>query len=179
MICCVRNDSVTASSDGISYASSYPITWIDCAPPSTAPRHWIVERMTLFSGCCAVSVVPELPEKNRSRPDAGWIAPNRSVATQYHSRRAARSFATSSNRSIVVAKWNDSRGANESTASPRATSASLYTTAEAIASASSWIASHPASRAWYPVIEIGLNRGNAPAAYSITSQLSRNDGAGG
>ena len=36
-------------------------------------------------------------------------------------RRAARNFATSSNRSLCAAKKNDSRGANESTASPAST----------------------------------------------------------
>ena len=106
-----------------------------------------VERITLFSGCCAVSVVPEFPEKNRSRPELGSFAPKRSVAIRYHIRRAARSFATSSNRSIVVAKWNDSRGANASNASPRAISASEYAIADASVSASSWTASQPASRA--------------------------------
>ena len=55
---------------------------------------------TLFSGCCAVSVVPEFPEKNRSRPEFASFAPKRSVAIRYHMRRAARSFATSSNRSM-------------------------------------------------------------------------------
>ena len=102
----------------------------------------------LLSGCCAVSVVPEFPEKNRSRPEFGSFAPNRSVAIRDHIRRAARSFATSSKRSIVVAKWNDSRGANESKSRPRATSASAYAMADASVSASSWTASHPASRAW-------------------------------
>ena len=124
------------------------MTWIDCAPPSTAPRHCTVDRMRLFSGCCAVSVVPEFPEKNRSRPEFASFAPKRSVAIRYHMRRAARSFATSSNRSMVVAKWKESRGANVSNASPRAISASEYAIADASVSASSWIASHPASRAW-------------------------------
>ena len=101
----------------------------------------------LLRGCCAVSVVPELPEKNRRRPERGSFAPKRSVAMPNHIRRAARSFATSSNRSSVVAKWNDRRGANVSKAIPRSISASEYAIAEAIVSASSWTASHPASRA--------------------------------
>jgi hypothetical protein len=83
-----------------------------------------VDRITLFSGCWAVSVVPEFPEKKRSRAAAGEVAPNRSVASRYQIRRAARSLATSSNRSSVVAKWNDSRGANSSKRRPLAVKAS-------------------------------------------------------
>ena len=92
--------------------------------------------------------MPEFPEKNRSRAAAGAPAPNRSVATRYQIRRAARSLATSSNRSRVVAKWNDSRGANVSKSRPRARNASQYATAEAMVRASSCTASQPASRAW-------------------------------
>ena len=47
-----------------------------------------------------------------------------------------------------MAKWNDSRGANPSKSIPRARSASEYAIADAIVSASSCTASHPASRAW-------------------------------
>ena len=46
------------------------------------------------------------------------------VAMRYQRRRAARSLATSSKRSSVVAKWKDSRGANRSKASPRPVSSS-------------------------------------------------------
>ena len=73
-------------------------------------------------------------EPQASRP-SDPVAPKRSVAIRYHIRRAARSFATSSNRSSVVAKWNDSRGANASKAIPRAISASEYAIADAIVSA--------------------------------------------
>ena len=93
---------------------------MDWAPPSTAARHCRVERTTLFSGCWAVSVAPEQPEKKRSRPECGLAAPNRWVAISYHRARAARTLAASSNRSSWLEKWKDSRGANESNARPRA-----------------------------------------------------------
>ena len=43
----------------------------------------------------------------------------------------------------------------------------------------SWTASQPASRAWYPVIEIGLKRGSSRAQYSTTSPASWSEGCGG
>src|ERR1700688_4694233 len=115
--------------------------------------------MMLLRGCCAVSVVPELPEKKRSGADAALRAPNRSVAIRHQRRRAARSLATSSKRSSVVAKWNDRRGPKRSNDRPRLTSDSVYAIAEAMVRPSFWTALHPASRAWYQVIEIGLKRG--------------------
>ena len=78
------------------------MTWIDWAPPSTAPRHWTVDRITLFSGCCAVRVVPELPEKNRSLAAAGFAAPNRWVAMRCQRRRAARNFVTGVPRGVNI-----------------------------------------------------------------------------
>src|SRR5260370_34952673 len=79
----------------------------------------MVDRITLLSGCWAVRVVPELPEKKRSRAAAGTLAPNRSVAMRYHMRRAARGLAASSNRSRGGPKSNDRRGAKWAKPTPR------------------------------------------------------------
>jgi hypothetical protein len=63
-------------------------------------------------------------------------------------RRAARNFATSSNRSLCAAKKNERRGANVSTASPAFVARSTYSTAFAKVNASSCTAVAPASRMW-------------------------------
>jgi hypothetical protein len=84
----------------------------------------------------------------RSRSDFGSFAPKRSRMIVAHSRRAARSFATSSRKSLCRLKKNESRGAKESTVSPRAMAASTYATPSASVKASSCTAVEPASRMW-------------------------------
>ncbi len=67
------------------------MTWIDrAAEHRRQALHR--QRTTLFSGCCAVSVAPEQPEKNLSRPELASLAPKRSVAIVFHIRRAARTL---------------------------------------------------------------------------------------
>ena len=63
-------------------------------------------------------------------------------------RRAARNFATSSNRSLCAAKKNDSLGANVSIASPAASARDTYSIVFAKVKASSCTAVDPASRMW-------------------------------
>ena len=64
----------------------------------------IVARTTLFIGCCAVSVEPAVNAKIRSCCERGSFAPYRSREDRAHTRRAARNFATSGRKSIVIAR---------------------------------------------------------------------------
>ena len=63
-------------------------------------------------------------------------------------RRAARNFATSSNRSLCAAKKNESRGAKLSMASPAPSARATYSIVFAKVNASSCTAVAPASRMW-------------------------------
>jgi hypothetical protein len=74
----------------------------------------------LFIGCCAVSVTPAVCEWKRSVHERGSFAPKRSRMWRAQMRRAARSFAISSKKSLWMSKKNESRGAKSSTSSPRA-----------------------------------------------------------
>ena len=81
-------------------------------------------RTTLFSGCCAVSVLPPVWVWKRSSFDRSSVAPKRSVMIRAHIRRAARNLATSSNRLLWAFQKKLSRGAKSSTAIPACTAAS-------------------------------------------------------
>ncbi len=124
MICCVRSATVTASSVGSAHVSSYELVCSDCAPPSTAASAWIATRATLLSGCCAVAETPAVCVCVRSRIDSGFLAPNRSFMNRAQRRRAARSLAISSKKSLWMSKKNESLGAKLSTSRPRAQAAS-------------------------------------------------------
>ena len=76
-----------------------------------------------------------------------------------HERRAARNFATSSKKFMWHAKKNDRRGANSSTLSPASSAACTYAIPSASVNAISCAAVAPASRMWYPLIEIVFHRG--------------------
>ena len=147
-ICCVRSATRTACSVGRPSASSFEFVCSDWQPPSTAASACTVTRTTLFSGCCAVSMLPAVCAWKRSVSARGSRAPNRSRMMRAQSRRAARNFATSSSRLLCALKKNDSCGANASTASPASTAACTYATALASVNATSWTAVHPASRMW-------------------------------
>ena len=69
-------------------------------------------------------------------------------------RRAARNLAISSKKSLWELKKNDSRGANSSTGRPASIPYCTYSTPSRSVKASSWSAVEPASRMWYPEIEI-------------------------
>ncbi len=76
-----------------------------------------------------------------------------------HSRRAARNFATSSKKFMWHAKKKDTRGANSSSAKPASSAACTYAIAFASVNATSCTAVAPASRMWYPLIEIVFHLG--------------------
>ena len=97
--------------------------WRDWAPPSTAARACSATRATLLSGCWAVADTPAVWVWVRRRIDSGFRARNRSRITVAQIRRAARSFAISSKKSLWMSKKNDRRGAKSSTSRPRSTAA--------------------------------------------------------
>ena len=109
MICCVRSAMRADSSVGSASASSRPLQWSDCVPPSTAASAWSATRTMLLSGCCAVSVLPAVCVWKRSCCARGFVAPKRSRMSRAHSRRAARNLAISSRKSLWALKKNDSR----------------------------------------------------------------------
>ena len=153
--------------------------WIDCAPPATADSAWIATRTMLFSGCCAVSVEPPVCAWKRSAIARGFVAAKRSLMIRAHSRRAARNFATSWKKSLCALKKKDRRAPNSSGDSPAATAASQYAMPFASVNASSCAAVEPASRMWYPEIEIVFHAGSRSAQYAKRSVVSRIDGRGG
>ncbi len=118
----------------------------------------------LTSGCCAVSVEPPVWAWKRSAWLRGSSAPKRSRMMCAQRRRAARNLAISWNTSLCALKKNDSRAAKSSTCSPAAIAASTYAMPFASVNASSWTAVEPASRMWYPEIEIVLKRGSCAEA---------------
>ena len=153
--------------------------WIDWAPPQTAENAWTATRTMLFSGCCAVSVDPPVCAWNRSACAFGFSAPKRSRMIRAQSRRAARNFATSWKKSLCALKKKDRRSPKSSADSPAATAASQYAMPFASVNASSWTAVEPASRMWYPEIEIVFQRGIRSAQYANRSVVIRIDGRGG
>jgi hypothetical protein len=96
----------------------------DCVPPSTPASASIAVRVMLFRGCCAVSDTPAVCTCVRISHDFGFRAPNVSRSSLAQIRRAARSLAISSKKSICALKKNDSRGAKSSTSRPRSTACS-------------------------------------------------------
>ena len=76
-------------------------------------------------------------------------------------------------------KKNDRREAKSSIARPRSSAASTYSRALARVKATSWTAVEPASRMWYPEIEMGFQRGTCSAQKAMTSVTRRSDGCGG
>ena len=110
--------------------------------------------------------------------EAGFFASNCLIARD-HSRRAARSFATSMKRFMPIPKKKDRRGANSSMSKPRSIAARAYSIPSASVKPSSCTAVAPASCMWYPEIEIELNRGMRRVVYSMMSVTIRRLGAGG
>ena len=72
-----------------------------------APRS--VVRTTLLYGSCSVSDTPQVWQWVRSISDCGFFGSNCAM-TRCHSRRAARSLATSMKKFMPMAKKKDSRG---------------------------------------------------------------------
>ncbi len=98
---------------GSAIASSKELVCSDCVPPSTAAIASIVVRMTLLCGSCSVRLTPEVWQCVRNARLAGSFGANCCIS-RAHSRRAARSFATSMKKFMPMPKKNDSRGANSS-----------------------------------------------------------------
>ena len=94
-------------------------------------------------------------------------------------RRAARNFATSCSTSLWALKKKERRAPKASGESPAATAASQYAIPFASVNASSCAAVDPASRMWYPEIEIVFQRGIRSAQYAKRSVVSRIEGRGG
>ena len=136
-------------------------------------------RARFSSGCWAVSDTPDVWTWVRSCHDRGSRAPTRSRISVAHIRRAARIFATSSNRSLWKLKKNEKRGRKRSGSTPRAVSSSTYARPSAIVNASSWAAVAPASRMWYPLIDTGCQSGISSVQNAIRSPISRIAGRSG
>ena len=131
------------------------------------------------SGCCAVSETPAVCVWNRISHERGDFAPNRSRSSRAQILRAARYFAISSKKSRCALKKNERRGANASTSRPRSIAHSTYVNPSASVNASSCAAVDPASRMWYPEMEIGCHFGIDVEQNSTMSVTSRIDGSGG
>ena len=130
---------------GNAIASSKEFVCSDWVPPSTAASACTATRTRFTSGCWAVSWTPAVWVWKRSINDFGFRAPNWSRIRSAQIRRAARNFATSSNRVVRDTKKNDSRGAKSSTASPAANAASTYAMPSASVKAISCAGVAPAS----------------------------------
>ena len=145
---------------GSASASSNPFVCMDCAPPHTADSACTATRTMLFSGCCAVRVEPPVCAWKRSACAFGLVAPKRSRMIPAHIRRAARNFAISWKKWLCALKKNERRAPNSSGESPASTAAWQYAIPFASVKASSCAAVAPASRMWYPEIEIVLMSGS-------------------
>src|SRR5579883_2418023 len=95
----------------------------------------------------------------RSCHDLGSFAPYRSRMWRAQMRRAARYLQISSKKSMCALKKNERRGAKESTSMPAFMPASTYANPSASVKANSCTAVDPASRMWYPLIEIVFHLG--------------------
>src|SRR6266566_5790914 len=133
----------------------------------------------LLYGCWAVSEQPAVCVWNLRMADFGFLQWNLSVITLYQIFRAARYFATSSKRSLCALKKNDRRGAKSSTSRPWSMPHLTYSMPFARVKASSWAAVAPASRMWYPLIEIVFHCGTCAEPNSNVSTTSRIEGSGG
>jgi len=95
-------------------------------------------------------------------------------------RRAARSLAISSKKSMWELKKKDSRGANSSTFSPfRRITSSTYSIPSLSVKANSCTAVEPASRIWYPLMLMVFHRGTYFVPNSTVSLISFTEGSGG
>ena len=96
-----------------------------------------------------------------------------------HSRLAARNFAISSRKSLCALKKNDTRWPKRSTSSPASIAACTYAIALAKVNATSCTAVDPASRMWYPLIEIMFQLGSSRSQNAKMSVTMRSDARGG
>ena len=94
-------------------------------------------------------------------------------------RRAARNLAISSKKSLWELKKKERRGANWSTGIPASIPYSTYSMPSRSVKASSWRAVEPASRMWYPEIEIVFHFGTRSMQKENWSVMRRMEGRGG
>ena len=94
-----------------------------------------------------MSDTPDVWQCVRSMSDPGFFAPSWRM-TRDHSKRAARSFATSMKKFMPMPKKKDRRPANSSMSSPRSVTVRTYSRPSAIVNASSCTAVAPASCMW-------------------------------
>ena len=90
-------------------------------PPSAAAMLWKATRARLFRGCCAVRLTPAVWQCMGSIQEISFLAPNSSFIIFAQMRRAARSFAISSKKSLWTSKKKESWEAKSSTFRPRLT----------------------------------------------------------
>ena len=105
-----------------------------------------------------MSDTPEVWQCVRSISDLSLFAPSWRM-TLAHSRRAARSLATSPKKFWPMQKKKDRRGAKASMSRPASCAARTYSMPSAMVNASSCSSVAPASCMWYPEIEMELNFG--------------------
>src|SRR5215211_8443963 len=139
----------------------------------------MVVRTMLISGCCAVRDAPAVWVWKRIQRERSFFAPKRSFSSRAQMRRAARYLAISSKKSLCALKKNERRGANSSMSMPRAMPQRTYSSPSPSVNASSCAAVDPASRMWYPLIEIVFHCGTFCEPNSIVSTTSLIDGSGG
>ena len=115
---------------GRASASSSALVWSDWVPPCVAAIASIMVRATLLNTSWAVSDQPEVWQWARSASDfsAFGLKP---LMSSVHSRRAARSFATSMKKFVPIPQKKERRGAKLSMASPAATPARAYSSPSA------------------------------------------------
>ena len=115
---------------GRASASSSALVCSDWVWPWVAAIASIAVRTTLLNTSCAASDQPDVWQWVRSDSERGSFGSNGFISFA-HSRRAARSLATSMKKFMPTAQKNDTRGANRSTLSPALSPARTYSTPSA------------------------------------------------
>ena len=115
---------------GRASASSRALVCSDWVWPCVAAIASTQVRTTLLNTSCAVSDQPDVWQCVRSDSDLSLFGSN-CLTSLAHSRRAARSFATSMKKFMPIAQKNDSRGANASMSRPASRPARRYSTPSA------------------------------------------------
>ena len=133
---------------GSPMASSKALVCSDCVPPSTAASASMVVRTMLLYGCCSLSDQPLVWQCVLSSRLSSLRGANCSFISSAHSRRAARSFATSMKKFMPMPKKNEKRGATSSTVNPARTPVLAYSRPSAMVKASSSALWAPASCMW-------------------------------
>ncbi len=115
---------------GSASASSSALVCRDCVCPWVAAMASTHVRATLLNTSCAVSDQPDVCEWVRRDSDLGLEGWN-CCTNSAHSRRPARSLATSMKKFMPMAQKNDNRGAKVSMSMPAASPARMYSTPSA------------------------------------------------